>query len=136
MALVTYEYYTETYSGEPMPETSFLPLEKRAEDLILHLVNMDSDGAGESPFLSEIQKAICAETEYLSVFGLGVAVYGKSGTGFTVGKVSVNEGDSKSGAASMFAPAVYMYLERTGLLNPSVPTAGEPWVYGRGWFVC
>lgn len=136
MALVDYDFYTNTYYGEPMPETTFAPLERRAEDLVLHLVRMDQEGAGASPFLPDIRKAICAEIEYLSVFGAGVSVYGKSGSGFTVGKVSVNEGDSKSGGASVFAPAVYMYLEQTGLLNPNVHTTGNPWPYGWGWVSC
>ena len=83
-----------------------------------------------------MKKAICAQIEYLNEYGTGVAVYGKeAGGGFTVGKVSVNNGSSTAaaGAKSMIAPAVYVYLERTGLLNPSVDTMPEPWLWG--WYL-
>ena len=84
-----------------------------------------------------VEKAVCCEIEYLYEYGVGVAVYGKeAGGGFTVGKVSVNNGSATaaaSGAKSMIAPGVYVYLERTGLLNPAVSTAPEPWPATRGW---
>lgn len=137
MAIVSYEYYTITYLGEPIAEESFPRLELRSEDLVLNLINKTAEAVAALPAVTQtaIKKAICAQIEYLYEYGTGVAVYGKeAGGGFTVGKVSVNNGGSKvaAGAKSMIAPAVYEYLERTGLLNPQVDTAPEPWM--RRWF--
>ena len=140
MALVTIEYYQGTFLGEPIAAVDFPRYELRAEELILGLIR--STEAKVATLSEELQtavkKAICAQIEYFQEYGIGVAVYGKeAGGGFTVGKVSVNNGSSTaaaSGARSMIAPAVYVYLEQTGLLNPAVPTAGMPPQYW-GWFL-
>lgn len=140
MALVTIEYYQGTFLGEPIAAVDFPRYELRAEELILGLIR--STEAKVATFNEELQtavkKAICAQIEYFQEYGIGVAVYGKeAGGGFTVGKVSVNNGSSTaaaSGARSMIAPAVYVYLEQIGLLNPAVPVAGMPPQYW-GWFL-
>lgn len=141
MALVTLEYYQETFLGEPVAAEDFPRMELRAEELILGLINLTEAEVGSlgEDLQTAIRKATCAQVEYFQEYGIGVAVYGKeAGGGFTVGKVSVHAGSGSgaaTGARSMIAPAVYVYLERTGLLNPSVETAGEPWPswYGWGW---
>ena len=139
MALVTLEYYQDTFLGEPVAADEFPRYELRAEELILSLIRMNETKAAELPedTLTAVQKAICAQVEYLQEYGIGVAIYGKeAGGGFTVGKVSVNNGSSTaaaSGARSMIAPAVYVYLEQTGLLNPAVPVAGMPPQYWGWW---
>ena len=136
MAVVSFEYYTNEYLGETIAESEFPRLELRSEDLVLGLINKTAEQVASfaDAIQTAIKKAICAEIEYLNEYGTGVAVYGKeAGGGFTVGKVSVNNGSASagaSGAKSMIAPAVYVYLERTGLLNPSVDTAPEPWLWG------
>ena len=140
MALVTLEYYQDTFLGEPVAADEFPRYELRAEELILSLIRMNETKAAELPedTLTAVQKAICAQIEYFQEYGIGVAIYGKeAGGGFTVGKVSVNNGSSTaaaSGARSMIAPAVYVYLEQTGLLNPAVPVAGMPPQYW-GWWI-
>ena len=140
MALVTLEYYQDTFLGEPVTADEFPRYELRAEELILSLIRMNETKASALPedTLTAVQKAICAQVEYFQEYGIGVAVYGKeAGGGFTVGKVSVNNGSSTaaaSGARSMIAPAVYVYLEQTGLLNPAVPVAGMPPQYW-GWWI-
>ena len=140
MALVTLEYYSDTFLGEPVAADEFPRYELRAEELILSLIRMNETKAAELPedTLTAVQKAICAQVEYFQEYGIGVAIYGKeAGGGFTVGKVSVNNGSSTaaaSGARSMIAPAVYVYLEQTGLLNPAVPVAGMPPQYW-GWWI-
>ena len=139
MALVTIEYYQGTFLGEPIAAVDFPRYELRAEELILGLIR--STEAKVATFNEELQtavkKAICAQIEYFQEYGIGVAIYGKeAGGGFTVGKVSVNNGSSTaaaSGARSMIAPAVYVYLEQTGLLNPAVPVAGMPPQYWGWW---
>ena len=140
MALVTIEYYQGTFLGEPIAAEDFPRYELRAEELILGLIR--STEAKVATFNEALQtavkKAICAQIEYFQEYGIGVAIYGKeAGGGFTVGKVSVNNGSSTaaaSGARSMIAPAVYVYLEQTGLLNPAVPVAGMPPQYW-GWWI-
>lgn len=137
--LVSYDYYTSTYYGEPVSAEDFPRFEARAENAILIVINKTVDEAAALPaaVLAAVQNAICAQIDYLFEYGVGVSVYGKeAGGGFTVGKVSVNNGSSTvaAGARSMIAPAVYAYLERTGLLNPAVDTAPEPWPATRGWF--
>jgi hypothetical protein len=139
VALVTLEYYQDTFLGEPVAADEFPRYELRAEELILSLIRMNETKAAELPedTLTAVQKAICAQVEYFQEYGIGVAIYGKeAGGGFTVGKVSVNNGSSTaaaSGARSMIAPAVYVYLEQTGLLNPAVPVAGMPPQYWGWW---
>lgn len=137
--LVSYDYYTSTYYGEPVSAEDFPRFEARAENAILIVINKTVDEAAALPaaVLAAVQNAICAQIDYLFEYGVGVSVYGKeAGGGFTVGKVSVNNGSSTvaAGSRSMIAPAVYAYLERTGLLNPAVDTAPEPWPATRGWF--
>lgn len=140
MALVTLEYYQETFLGEPIAEDSFPRYELRAEELILGLIGRTEAEAGQlaEELQTAVKKAICAQIEYFAEYGIGVAVYGKeAGGGFTVGKVSVNNGSSSaaaSGSRSMIAPAVYTYLERTGLINPAVQVEGLPPQYW-GWFL-
>lgn len=140
MGLVSYDYYTSTYYGEPVSAEDFPRYEARAEDVILGLIKRSAAVVEQmsDDLQTAVKKAICAQIDYFFEYGLGVSVYGKeAGGGFTVGKVTVNNGSSSggaSGAKSMIAPAVYMYLEQTGLLNPSVATAWEPWPATRGWF--
>jgi hypothetical protein len=138
VALVDYDYYTDTYMGEAITAEDFPRYEARAEDAILILINKTADEAALLPeaVLAAVDKAICAQIEYLYEYGLSISVYGKeAGGGFTVGKVSVNNGGTTgaAGVKSMLAPAVYAYLEQTGLLNPQVDTGAEPWPATRGW---
>lgn len=139
MALVTSTYYTTVYIGEPIAADDFARYEARAEDQILGLTGLTAAQVAGLPseLLEAVRKAICSQMEYLWEYGITVATFGKSGSGFTVGKVSVQDGASgaaAAGARSMISPGAIAYLERTGLLNPSVATLGEPWLYGR-WLV-
>ena len=140
MALVSYEFYTQTYIGEPVSADDFPRYEARAEDAILIIIKKTADEAAALPaaVLLAVEKAICAQIDYLYEYGISVSAYGKeAGGGFTVGKVSVNNGSSAAGASgtkSMIVPAAMVYLEQTGLLNPQVDTLAEPWPATRGWF--
>jgi hypothetical protein len=140
MGLVSYSYYTDTYLGEPVSADDFPRYEKRAEMLVLSTIRKSTDQVRALPagIQAMVEDAICVQIDYLYEYGVGVASYGKeAGGGFTVGKVSVNNGSStkaSAGAASMIAPGVWVYLEQTGLLNPQVQTAPEPWPALRGWF--
>ena len=140
MGLVSYSEYKDQYLGEPVSQDDFPRYEARAEMLVLSVIKHTATQAASLPeaVLQAVKTAICAQIDYLYEYGVGVASYGKeAGGGFTVGKVSVNNGaasHAEAGARSMIAPAVYVYLEQTGLLNPQVDTAPEPWPALRGWF--
>ena len=136
--LVSYDFYTDTYYGEPVTADDFPRFEARAEDAILIMIHRTADEAAALPaaVLLAVQKAICAQIDYLFEYGMSVSVYGKeAGGGFTVGKVSVNNGSATAaaGARSMIVPAAMAYLEQTGLLNPQVGTMPEPWPATRGY---
>ena len=62
MALVTLEYYQDTFLGEPVAAGEFPRYELRAEELILSLIRMNETKAAELPedTLTAVQKAICA----------------------------------------------------------------------------
>ena len=128
MAAVTYDFYANTYHGDPaVTEAAFPRLEARAEDAVNALIRFRT-----VPAQLEVlyQKAICAQIDYYAIYGIEAASAGLMENSFTVGKVSVTGGASaRSGGASMIAPQAVAYLEQTGLLNPAVPVAGA-----RGWW--
>lgn len=140
MGLVSYSYYKDSYLGEPVSQDDFPRYEKRAEMLILSVIKKSTAQAAALPaaVLESVEDAICVQIDYLYEYGVEVASYGKeAGGGFTTGKVTVNNGSAsraEAGARSMIAPGVWVYLEQTGLLNPQVDTAPEPWPALRGWF--
>ncbi len=126
MAIVSYEYYTDTFFGETIAETDFDRYEARAQDIVLlickNVVTEDNFDELSSDLQTAVKKAICAQCEFYSIYGLDVSTVGVSNGGFTVGKVRVdNGGVSGSQVNSMICPLAYSYLEQTGLLNPSVP---------------
>ena len=131
MAIVDHEFYTFTFYGETIAECEFEKYEARAQDAIFLLCrnriteeNIDTF----SPVIQEaVKKAICAQAEYLSLYGLDVANTGRSSGGFTVGKVRIDGpatgAQTLTGARSSISPLAISYLEQTGLLDPSVPFA-------------
>ena len=129
MAAVSYEFFKATYVGDPaVTEAAFPRLEARAEDAVNALIRFR---AVPAQFEELYQKAVCAQIDYYSVYGIEAASAGLMENSFTVGKVSVTGGgaSARSGGASMISPQAVAYLEQTGLLNPAVPVAGN-----RGWW--
>lgn len=129
MAAVTFDFYMNTYRGDPaVTEADFQRLEARAEDAINALIRFR---AVPAQFEALYQKAICAQIDYFAIYGIEAASAGLMENSFTVGKVSITGGGgaARSGGASMIAPQAVAYLEQTGLLNPAVPVAGA-----RGWW--
>ena len=129
MAAVTFDFFANTYCGDPaVTEAAFPRLEARAEDAVNALIRFRG-----VPAQLEVlyQKAICAQIDYYAIYGIEAASAGMMENSFTVGKVSVTGGGAaaRSGGASMIAPQAVAYLEQTGLLNPAVPVAGA-----RGWW--
>lgn len=140
MAIVTYDYYVNTYMGETIAQTEFPRMEARAERIINQITHGRAANYATLPTFQQdaITEAICAQLEYYAVDGIEISVSGKTADGWTVGKVRVDAGKSASatGAVSMVCPSAIAALEQTGLLNPQVATLGEPpqapWPWG--WF--
>lgn len=135
MAIVSYSYYTTEYLGEYVSETDFPRYDLRAESLIQQITKGATKQFEHMPadIQEAVKNAICSQIEYYSLYGIDVATTGIAvGGGFTVGKVSVQNGakaGAKTGASGMVCPAVMAYLEQTGLLNPQVDTAGKPFLW-------
>ena len=134
MAIVSYEYYTTEYLGELVSQADFPRYDKRAESVIRNITKgatddfeSFTDGTKEA-----VKNAICAQIEYFGTYGLDVAIAGRTGGSFTVGKVSVTNGaEVTTGSASMVCPLAIAYLEQTGLLGPQVATVDKPFF---GWW--
>lgn len=134
MAIVSYEYYTTSYLGESVSEADFPRYDLRAESIIQNITKGATKHFEQMPedIQDAVKNAICAQIEYFSLYGVDVAVSGRTGGGFTVGKVSVTNGAQvKTGASSMVCPAALAYLEQTGLLNPQVDTFDKPFLWWR-----
>lgn len=141
MAIVTQAYYTNTYIGGAIAETDFARFEARAEDIIAQVTRNKVTEQNIDTFPAAVQtaykKAICAQMEYYNLNGIDVALSGTSAASFTVGKVSVKDGEKATGRASMLCPSSAAYLEQTGLMSRSVGVIGEPFLpfwYGGGLF--
>ena len=131
MAIVTLEYYNETYIGEAIAEADFPRAEARAERLISQITHGRAANYAALPAFQQaaVKEAICAQIEYYSLYGVEVSISGKTADGWTVGKVRVDGGSSaaaRTGAPTMVSPSAIAALEQTGLLNPHVATVGEP----------
>ena len=130
MAIVTYNYYTETYLGEAVAENDFPQMEAKAERLITQITHGRAANYAALPVFQQtaIQAAICAQIEYYSLNGVDISIAGETSSGWTVGKVRVDGGNRNkaTGAVSMVCPAAIAALEQTGLLNGQVPTLGMP----------
>ena len=144
MAIVTESFYKDTFLGEPIASDDFPRAEKRAERIIAQITHgraTEATFAALPAFMqAAVQDAICSQIEYYAIYGTEVSISGKTADGWTVGKVHVDSGSSGkagAGAATMVCPAAIAALEQTGLLNPQVPTLGEPplapwWLAGGG----
>ena len=131
-AIVDYQYYSSVYMGIEADQASFPALMAHAERMIASLarwrVNENNISALPELIQTQYKLAICSQIDFLSLNGLE-SVNDTGGEGFTVGKVTVHgKASSKSGGAMSgnISPASLLYLEQTGLMNPSVP------VYGGG----
>ena len=141
MAIVTYEYYTNTYCGEAIAECHFPQYANRATRQIINLTHGRAANFAVLPAFQQtaIQNAICAQIEYLILEGTESTVNGSSAGSWTVGKVHVDKGSSGScalnSATSMICAGAIAELEQTGLLNPQVPTLGDPVLLPYPWGV-
>ena len=127
-AIVDYEYYSTVYMGTEADYTSFPALCARAEDVIGALIRWRDPETLEPFHRALYKRAVCAQVDFFAVNGFD-SVIGESGSGFTVGKVSVTErkgsGESNGGAMrNSISPLAFMFLEQSGLMCPAVPVVG------------
>lgn len=145
MAIVTYQYYTDTYMGETIAQTDFPRIEARAERAIAKLTHgraTEANFAALYPFQqAAVQEAICAQCEYYALYGTEISVNGDTGSaGWSIGEMRINgrsssaSGGKENIAATMICAGAIAALEQTGLLNPQVDTRGEPFVTPWGWY--
>lgn len=130
--MIDYAYYTTEYKGQDADEASFPVLLAHAQRIVDAMCRWQVTEENFSSFPEHVQKlyklAVCAQIDFLALNGLE-SINSTSNNGFTVGKVTVHGSyyAGKSGAMSMsISPAALMYLEQSGLLNPSVPVVGCP----------
>ena len=131
--IVDYSYYTDTYKGTEVDQTSFPTLNAHASRIIGAMTRWQVDETTIDNFPSMIQTlyrlAVCSQIDFLAINGVESLSDGNN-TGFTVGKVRVDgrSGASAGGAMSAsISPAAKSYLEQTGLMNPQVPTVDGWW---------
>lgn len=131
MAYITYDYYTNTYKGVPIPQDEFDTLAERASDIIDMLTRFKlKTGKALSTYPQFIQdnvmKATAAETEYLFNQGGASSINGSSGdeiSSASIGNFNYSEdsGDSNlSREQKMVSPMVINFLSITGLLYRGV----------------
>lgn len=124
MSYTTMEYYTDTFHGEPVDDADFPSLLERAseivEEMCMYRIRPELMEAYGSFTQERIQKAVCAQIEYLDANGgsemdndgndLQSAGLGK----FSYTRVSDTAGGSTR--QSLYAPRAQRILAPTGLL--------------------
>lgn len=123
-----YNYYTDTYLGDSVSQEAFPQYLRRAQMAIGALIGWQ---AVPAQFQELFNEAVCLQIDYYADQGIIIAASGSTEASWTVGKVSVQAGRSSSASAARavdtIAPGVIAMLERTGLLNPQVPTRDGRW---------
>lgn len=134
-AIVDYTYYSSVYMGTEVDQTSFPALNAHASRMIDAMTRwkVNEQNFSELPELTQTQYklAICSQIDFLSLNGLE-SINDTGSAGFTVGKVTVHGKTASASGGAMSAnisPATMLYLEQSGLMNPSVPAIG-------GGFMC
>lgn len=137
VAIVTYEFYTDTYLGETIDAAEFQRYELAAERVINQITYGRAAKYTALPIYQQeaIKTAICAQCEYYALYGIDLAAAGRQDSSFAVGKVRIDGSPANAtGARSMISPNSVAILEQTGLLNPAVQTVGPAAVpMGWGW---
>lgn len=137
MGVVDYAFYSSVYMGDA-EQSAFPLLNARASDVIGALTGWAIDCQTISNYPATIQtlykKAVCAQIDFFYLNGIETVNDSGNG-GFTVGKVTVHGKGTSYGKANdtggamseSVSPMAIAYLERTGLMNPQVPTAEGWW---------
>lgn len=119
---LTYEYYSKEFMGEPVSESDFPSLLKRAEEIVeemtVYRLNPTSFLAMPSWIQTKVRDAICAEVEYLDANG-GVDMDNSSDLqSASLGKFSYTRATTSTGGVqqSIYSPRAQRILAPTGLL--------------------
>ena len=124
-------YYYNVYMGQEADQASFPALCARAEDVIGTMTRWqatEENFPNMPPFQKTlVKKAICAQIDFFAVNGID-SVVDNNENGFTVGKVRIGGSNSsfvnskrRGVMENHISPMVVMYLEQSGLMNPTVP---------------
>lgn len=131
MALVSSDYYHNTFMGLEVASTSFNQYNAFAQRAVFAACMgrvTESNFPSLPPFQQEaVLNAICAQISSYEIIGLDSAITADANTGFTVGKVTVHGAvsASASGHASMLCALALATLEQSGLLNPQVDSYSD-----------
>lgn len=129
MGYIDKTYYDSEYIGEPVDDADFPRYLARAEEVVDSITRYKVAQKELSTFNDftqrQFQKAVAAQVEYYALEGIDIANAGITSYGFTVGKVSINGGNSASGKGNLgktttVCPKVCELLEHTGLLYRGV----------------
>lgn len=113
MAYIDFNYYTNTYKGEPVEEADFPSLSERASEIIDSLTCFkigDISNITDDFILTQIKKATAAEVEFISLNG---GYINESGN-MSLGKFSYS-GTSSNNNLNI-STLIFSYLAPTGLL--------------------
>ena len=128
MAYLSYAEYA-AISGE-VPFEDFPQFDKAAENIIDLEIQYQIDDLTTLPskIQSLVKKAVAAQIDYLSVYGLDVVYSGSRPQGFRVGEVSVTNSSSttKETKFSVLSPIAESILELTGLLSRHAHVVSDP----------
>ena len=130
MALTTYEFYTKTYYGDTIDESSFPKWESRAEDKINSITSGNITAEAIEEYDLQIEKAVCALADLLyeidKATRTATAKDESNVKSRSSGNESITYGDSdtlvtkvlsdKQAQNRLFYDTVAEYLTGTGLL--------------------
>lgn len=123
MPYTTMDYYMSTFGGEPVDEADFPSLLERAseivEEMCMYRIRPDLMDTYGSFIQGQVQKAVCAQIEYLDANGgsdmdNGMGDLQSAG----LGKFSYTRASGANGSTqqSIYAPRALRILAPTGLL--------------------
>ena len=125
MPIVDENYYNNIYKGVRV-ESDLSALLERASDIVRQNCTYVIDDIEKLPsFMQEdLKKAVCAQVEFMEMNG-GIEGFSggnfSSGSGFSIGKFSMSDGNSSGNSVSgkisgRNSPDMLAYLEAAGLL--------------------
>lgn len=131
MGVVSFEFYSTVYGGTDATAQTFPALCARADDVIgavTHWVDETALSRMHARVQLLYKKAVCAQVDFFALNGTDSINETATG-GFTVGKVTVQGKANASGGklSESISPLAIGYLEKTGLMNPQVPTVEGWW---------
>ena len=122
MSYVTDTYYKDTYKGEPVNDTDFPSLCRRAEEIVeemtMYRLTPVTFQAMPESVRDRVMLAVCAQIEYLDYNGGADMDNGADLQSAGLGKFNYTKASGVSGGTqqSVYAPRAQRILAPTGLL--------------------